>query len=70
MTFSSKNIHKQKPRWFMKLKKAVTLLSDAACVILLGIGYAENSLFILVLRVGLSAVLESIQLFISDEINE
>ena len=70
MTFSRKNIHKHKPSWFLKAKKAVTLLSDAACVILLGIGYAENSLFILVLRVGLSAVLESIQLFISDENNE
>lgn len=70
MTLSRKNFNKKKPSWFLKLKKAITLLSDAACVILLGVGYAENSLMILVLRVGLSAVLESVQLFISDETNE
>lgn len=70
MTFSRKNINKKKPSWFLKLKKAITLLSDAAIVILLGLGYSENSFIILILRVGLSAVLETIQILISDETNE
>ncbi|GAB3708540.1 hypothetical protein [Flavobacterium koreense] len=70
MTFSRKNYNKKKPSWFLKVKKAITLLSDAATIILLGIGYAENSLLILILRVGISAVLESVQLLISDETNE
>jgi hypothetical protein len=70
MTFSRKNFNKTKPSWFLKVKKAITLLSDAATIILLGIGYAENSLLILILRVGISSVLESVQLFISDETNE
>lgn len=69
MTFSRKNFNKRKPAKFLKIKKAITLLSDAAIIILLGLGYSENSLIILVLRVGLSAVLESIQLLISDESN-
>lgn len=69
MTFTHKNFNKKKPSWFLKLKKAITLLSDAAIVILLGLGHSENSLIILILRVGLSAVLESIQLLISDENN-
>jgi hypothetical protein len=70
MTFSRKNINKNKPSWFLKLKKAITLLSDAAIVILLGLGYSDNSLIILILRVGLSAILETIQILISDENNE
>lgn len=69
MTFSRKNFNKTKPSWFLKVKKAITLLSDAATTILLLMGYAENSLLILILRVGISAVLESVQLFISDENN-
>lgn len=70
MTLSRKNINKSKPKWFLKLKKVVTLLSDASVIILLGIGYADNSLLILLIRVGISALLESIQILISDEINE
>ncbi|WP_298119344.1 hypothetical protein [Flavobacterium sp.] len=69
MTFSRKNYNKRKPSWFLRVKKAITLLSDAATIILLGIGYAENSLLILILRVGISAILESVQLLISDEDN-
>jgi len=70
MTLSRKNFNKTKPPKFLKIKKAITLLSDAAIIILLGLGYSDNSLIILILRVGLSAVLESIQLLISNETNE
>ena len=70
MTFSRKNFNKKKPTWFLKLKKVITLLSDATIVILLAMGYTDNSIVILILRVGLSAILESVQLVISDEVNE
>jgi hypothetical protein len=69
MTFSRKNFNKTKPSWFLKLKKAIQLLCNATIVILLGLGYAENSLALLILRVGVDAILESLQLFISDETN-
>jgi hypothetical protein len=49
------------PKWFRKLKKALTLLADTAVVILLAMGYAENSLLMLCLRVGLSGALQSLE---------
>lgn len=70
MTFSRKNINKRKPLWFIKLKRIVTVLSDAAIVILLGIGFSENSLILLILRLGVSAILNSIEIFLSDENDE
>lgn len=70
MTFSRKNINKRKPLWFIKLKRIVTVLSDAAIVILLGVGFSENSLILLILRLGVSAILNSIEIFLSDEDDE
>lgn len=70
MTFSRKNINKRKPLWFIKTKRIVTVLSDAAIVILLGVGFSENSLILLILRLGVSAVLNSIEIFLSDEDDE
>ena len=69
MTISRKNINKQAPVWFRKLKKAVSVLSDATVIILLAAGYADDSFFILVIRVGVSASLSSIEIFLSDETN-
>lgn len=67
MTKILKNISKNTPIWFRKLRKAVTLLSDATIVILLGMGYTDNSLVMLVLRVGISALLNTIEIFLTDE---
>jgi hypothetical protein len=60
-------INQNTPIWFRKLKKAITLLSDATIIILLGIGYSEDSLIMLVIRVGISAIMNSIEIFLSDE---
>lgn len=62
-----KNLYKPAPKWFVKLKKAMSFLTDGAIVILLGIGYAEDSLVLLILRIGVSAVLNTIEVFLSDE---
>lgn len=59
--------NKNTPVWFRKLRKAITLLSDASIVILLGIGYSEDSLILLVIRVGISAVMSSIEVFLTNE---
>lgn len=64
---SFNNINKAAPKWFLKLKKATTLLSDAAIIILLGIGYSEDSLILLILRIGVSAILNTVEIFLSDE---
>ena len=53
--------NKPAPAWFRKTKKALTLLSDTAVVILLAMGFAENSLLMLCLRVGLSGVLQALE---------
>jgi hypothetical protein len=59
--------HKPAPRWFRKLKKALTLLADTACVILLTMGFQENSFLMLCLRVGLSGVLQSLEIILSGD---
>jgi hypothetical protein len=69
MTLSRKNIHKQARQWFRKLKKALSLLSDSTVIILLAAGYADDSFTILVIRVGVSASLNTLEIFLSDEEN-
>jgi len=59
ITVSLKNVSSPAPRWFRKLKKAVTILADTSTIILLSIGYSEESLLILILRVGLSGIFEA-----------
>ena len=66
MTISRKNISKPAPSWFVKTKKATTMLSDAAVVILLSLGYSDNSFLILVIRVGLSAVMNTLEMLLAD----
>lgn len=60
-------ITKRKYQLWVKIRKACTLLADATVVILLGLGYAENSLPILVSRVLVSAILETINIFLTPE---
>jgi hypothetical protein len=65
-TLNTANVHKPAPRWFRKLKKALTLLADTAVVIMLAMGYAENSFIMLCLRVGLSGVLQSLEIMLAN----
>jgi len=65
-TLSTENSNKPAPKWFRKLKKALTLLSDTAIVMLLAMGFAENSLLMLCLRVGLSGVLQSLEVLLAN----
>lgn len=60
-------LNKNTPVWFRKLKKGVTMLSDASIVILLGVGYSEDSLLMLVIRVGISAIMNTIEIFLTNE---
>tara|TARA_R110000868_G_scaffold234980_1_gene488677 strand:+ start:633 stop:851 length:219 start_codon:yes stop_codon:yes gene_type:complete len=60
-------INKNTPIWFRKIKKGVTLLSDATIIIMLGVGYSEDSLILLVIRVGISAIMNTVEIFLTDE---
>ncbi len=65
-TLSTDNTGKPAPKWFRKLKKALTILSDTTAVILLALGHGENSLIMLICRIGLSGVLESFEALLAN----
>jgi len=64
---SLKNINKPAPLWYRKLRKVVSLLSNTAVVLLLSMGYSDNSTTILVCRVGISGLMDTIDVFLSDD---
>lgn len=66
LTFNTKNINSLAPKWFRRLKKSITLLADTTAVILLAMGYTENTLIMLIVRIGVSGVLESVEALLSD----
>lgn len=70
MTKFKEMINNPAPRWFRKTKQALTLLADTACVILLAMGHSEDSLIMLILRVGLSGVLQSLEIVLSEDSNQ
>jgi hypothetical protein len=61
-----RNVSKPAPLWFRKLKKVSSLLSNAAIVILLSMGYADSSTIMLVLRVGQSVLMDSLETILAD----
>lgn len=61
------NMKTPAPRWFLRLKRAITLLADTTAVILLAFGYKENSLIMLIVRIGVSGILESMEALLSDK---
>jgi hypothetical protein len=65
-TISTENTNLPAPRWFRRLKKAMTILFDAAIVISLYYGYTENSTEILVARVAYSALVNSIEALLAN----
>lgn len=61
------NINRPAPKWFVKTKNAVSILADAAVVILITAGLAkDNSLLILIIRVGISAVFNALNSVLAD----
>ena len=60
-------ISKSKHTIWIKIRKCLTFLSDAFCVIYIGLGHGDNSLPVLIGRVGVSAILNSINEFLIPE---
>lgn len=65
-TISPDNVHKPAPRWFRKLKRAVTVLSDTAVIMLLATGHEQNSIIMLWCRVGISGVLTALETLLAN----
>lgn len=63
---SIKNISKPTPRWFLKVKKAVSLSTNTAIVFLLALGYEDNSLIMLCVKLGISTAVQVIEVFLTD----
>ncbi len=60
----SHRIKSDTPLWFRQAKKAITLTSDTAVVVLLAMGYSTESFAMLIVRVGLSYALNLLEIFI------
>lgn len=67
MSLSMKNTGRPAPKWFRKMKNALGYLIDGAIVILLALGHGENSLLMLVLRIGYARLISAIEAMLSDE---
>ena len=63
------NVALPAPKWFKRLSKAVSILSNTAVVIMLALGYAEDSLIMLVARVGISGFMSFIEALLTDSDN-
>ena len=66
-TLSTKHIQQPVPRWFRKTKAAVSHISDGAIIILLACGYADNSLVMLIVRIGISKGMAALGAFLAED---
>jgi hypothetical protein len=65
-TIKLSNGSKPAPRWFRKTKRALTILADTAVIMMLSMGFAENSFIMLWCRVGLSGVLMALETILAN----
>lgn len=61
-------ITNETPLWFRRIKKVVSISSNTIVLILLGLGYSDNSLAILICRLGISGVMDVLEAFIAEEV--
>lgn len=66
ITVSTKNLFKPAPSGFKKIKTAVSLTVNTAILVLLGIGYTEESLVMLLVKVGSSYLMQMLDLFLGE----
>lgn len=58
------------PNWFKKLKTAVSLTTNTAILILLAMGHAEESLLMLLVKVGSSYLMQMLDLLLGESVAE
>ena len=54
------------PNWFRKLDKVTSLTSNTIVLVLLAMGYAEDSLIMLIVRIITSYIMNILDIFITD----
>jgi len=69
-TISISNHSKPAPKWFRKLKRAVSISSDSVVVLMLAAGFADNSFAILIVRVGISGAFNFVETLLADPDDE
>lgn len=55
------------PQWLRRLDKAVSLTTNTIIVILLALGYTEDSLIMLLVKVGSSYLMNMLDIFLNDK---
>lgn len=55
------NLKRPAPRWFRKLKRFLTPLVDGAIIILLASGFDDNSMIMLILRIGYGQIIIALE---------
>jgi hypothetical protein len=55
---------KMKYTWFGKFEKAVSLTVNTTILLLLGLGYSESSLILLLVKIGSSYIMSMLALFL------
>jgi len=66
MPLSINNINKPTPIWFKRLSNAVSILSNGTIAILLALGFKDSSLIMLLLKIGLSTLMQTIGALLTD----
>lgn len=61
------NIKKPAPRWFQKLKKIISLTTNTVIVGLLLAGYENESLLLLMIKLGSSYLMQLLDTLLADE---
>jgi hypothetical protein len=65
-TMSLKNVRTPAPAWFRKTKRAVSILVNGLIVILLALGYSDNSMVMLILKIGISTAMTALESVLAD----
>jgi hypothetical protein len=60
-------VNQPAPKWFIKTKKAVSVLSNGIIIILLAMGYTDSSMVMLLLKVGVSTAMSTLEAILVDD---
>lgn len=68
MNLAASNINKPSPALFRKIKRAISLTVTFGCGIMLSLGYTDQSLIMLIVKLSESFVMNMIDLFAADDV--
>ena len=68
MKLSVNNIDKPSPVWFSKLKRAVSLTVTFGCALLLALGYTDQSLALIIIKLSESFLMNMLDIFGGEDV--